>query len=81
MREQLQQQIDAVQNENRVLERELVQQLASWRKLDEAQQRIDDVLPRLHAVTHSLTYRLVAVLLAGINRVRRWLRLSPPAAS
>jgi septal ring factor EnvC (AmiA/AmiB activator) len=69
-REQLQQQIGAVQAENRTLERELLAQLASWRKLDDAQQRVDEVMPQLQAITRSLTYRSVAALLRGVNRVR-----------
>ena len=67
----LRRQIGAVTAENRLLERELLQQLGQWRKLDDANQRVEDVLPQLKTVTSSLTYRLVAGMLAVVNRVRR----------
>ena len=67
----LRQQIAAVMAENRLLERELLQQLGQWRKIDDANQRVEDVLPQLKAVTGSWTYRLVAGMLAVVNRVRR----------
>lgn len=64
-------QIAAVTAENRLLERDLLQQLGKWRMLDEASQRVEDVLPQLNAMTGSLTYRLVALLHGVVNRVRR----------
>jgi len=67
----LRKQIAAVDAENRLLERELLQQLSQWRRLDDATQRVEDVLPQLKAVTGSLTYRLVAGMLGLVNRVRR----------
>lgn len=69
----LRRQIAAVDAENRVLERDLLQQLSQWRKLDDGQQRVEELLPQLRSVTSSLTYRLVAGLLAGINRMRSFL--------
>lgn len=67
---ELRDQIAAVGAENRTLERDLLQQLGTWRKLDDAHQRVEDVLPQLKAVTSSLVYRLVAGLLGVVNRVR-----------
>lgn len=67
----LRKQIAAVDAENRLLERELMQQLSQWRRLDDATQRVEDVLPQLKAVTGSLTYRLVAGMFGVVNRVRR----------
>lgn len=66
----LRRQIAAVDAENRTLERDLLQQLGQWRKLDDGQQRVEELLPQLKSVTSSLTYRLVAGLLTRINRVR-----------
>lgn len=73
-RDLLARQIDAVEAENRNLERELLHKLGTWRKLDDATQRVDDVLPQLKAVTGSLTYRGVAKLLGAVNRARKVLR-------
>ncbi len=69
----LRSQIAAVEAENRTLERELLQQLGTWRKLDDANQRVEEILPQLRVVTGSLTYRLCAGLLAVLNRGRRLL--------
>lgn len=73
-RDSLTRQIDAVEAENRNLERELLQKLGTWRKLDDATQRVDDVLPQLKAVTGSLTYRGVAKVLGVVNRTRKAMR-------
>jgi septal ring factor EnvC (AmiA/AmiB activator) len=66
---ELQRQIDVVNAENEHLERELVQKLTTWRKLDDANLRVDEVLPQLRAITGSLCYRICRVLLHGVNRV------------
>ncbi len=65
----LERQIEVVAGETQNLERELLQKLASWRKLDDANVRVEDVLPQLRAVTGSLTYRLVHGVLHIGNRV------------
>ncbi|MBL8753585.1 MAG: hypothetical protein JNK15_09810 [Planctomycetes bacterium] len=67
-RAELQKQIDVVTAENGLLERDLLQKLATWRKLDDANARAEEVLPQLRAVTGSLCYRVCRVLLHGVNR-------------
>jgi hypothetical protein len=65
----LQRQIGVVVGESQNLERELLQKLSSWRNLDDANARAEEVLPQLRAVTGSLTYRLVRGVLHVGNRV------------
>ncbi len=77
-RQEMASQILAVEAENAILERELLQKLDTWKGRDEALQRVEDVLPQIKAVTGSLTYRLVLAMLRGVNRVRRV--FSRPAA-
>jgi SMC interacting uncharacterized protein involved in chromosome segregation len=67
-RAELQRQLDVVAAENRALERELLERLATWRKLDEASVRVEEIVPQLRAVTGSFTYRFVAGLLHVVNR-------------
>jgi len=71
--QELLRQIDVVEAECRTLERALVEKLGSWRKFDEGNQRMDEVLPQFRAVTGSFTYRAVSALLHLVNRVRWWL--------
>lgn len=66
-RDDLRRQIDTVADENRQLERELLQRLGEWRKLDAGQQFVDDVLPQVRAVTRTLPYRF-AVAVRGVVR-------------
>ncbi len=66
---ELERQIGIVGDENQNLERALIQKLTSWRKLDDANVRAEEVLPQLRAVTGSLTYRLVYGVLRIGNRV------------
>jgi septal ring factor EnvC (AmiA/AmiB activator) len=75
-------QVEVVEAENRALERDLMQKLATWRRLDDGAQRVDEALPTLRAVTGSLTYRITERLLIVLNRARfvlgfRWLRKHP----
>jgi hypothetical protein len=72
-------QIDVVETECRRLERELLEKLSTWRKLENDQQGLDDVLPQVRAITTSHTYRYTAALLRIVNRTRwvltfGWLR-------
>lgn len=73
-RAELRRQLDVVAAENQALERELLERLAAWRKLDEATVRVDEIVPQLRAVTGSFTYRCVAGLLHLVNRVLGVLR-------
>jgi len=78
-RQELSRQNEVVETECKQLERELLQKLAFWRKLDEHTQTVDTLLPQFRAVTGSFTYRAAAALLRTINRLRRaisfgWLR-------
>ena len=61
-------QIDVVETECRKLERELLAKLSTWCKSEYTQQGMEDLLPRVWAVTNSLTYRVVARLLRIVNR-------------
>lgn len=63
----LRRQIESVTAENRQLERELLQRLGEWRKLDDGQQWVDDVLPQVRAITRTLPYRF-AVGVRGVMR-------------
>ncbi|MFN9706503.1 MAG: hypothetical protein ACK595_17010 [Planctomycetota bacterium] len=65
----LRRQIDAVADENRQLERELLQRLGEWRKLDDGQQLVDDVLPQVRAVMRTLPYRFAVAVRGGVRRV------------
>lgn len=73
-RDDLRRQIDAVTAENRQLERELLQRLAEWRKLDEGQQYVDDVLPQVRAITRTLPYRFAAGVRGALRRLVRLVR-------
>jgi hypothetical protein len=69
-REELVRQNEVVVAECQQLERELLQKLSAWRKLDDQTQNVETQVQQFRAVTGSFTYRLVVALLRGINRVR-----------
>lgn len=65
----LRRQLDAVAAENRQLERDLLQRLGEWRKLDDGQQLVDDVLPQVRAITRTLPYRFAVAVRGVVRRV------------
>ena len=78
-RQALQKHTEVVRAENETLELDLLQRLTRWQMLDDVNQRVENVMPQLRAVTGSLTYRLVAKMLAVVNRLRRAVLPGPRA--
>jgi hypothetical protein len=74
--------IQAIKNENELLESQLLQELTTWRSLDDANTHASKVIPTINAITSSMTYRLVAAILRILRSVTRlatfgWLRKEP----